>query len=134
MKSFLGFCVLQSMLVAGAIAAWFTGLAKIAWDMDPTRLSVGIGCFFLYGLYTVARGRFDDARWTAIRLVQLGMMGTILGLMIAVTSVDPSTAGDPSAAADIMTSAIFGVGIALMTTLAGLASNFWLQINVYLLK
>jgi len=133
-RHFLGFVVLQSVLVAGLLAAYFTGLLSIAWTLDPTRLSLVIVVAFLVGLVAVAMGKWDLARWVAPRLFQLGLVGTIVGFIIAFSSIDASRAGDPTAATEMVTNTLLGMGVALMTTLVGALGNLWLSVNIRILE
>lgn len=78
-------------------------------------------------------GRIAFVKHIANSLVLLGLIGTVIGFVIALSGVDASTAGDPSAIAPMVGSLIRGMGVALYTTLAGAVLNLWLMVNYHML-
>ncbi len=67
-------------------------------------------------------------------LVLLGLIGTVLGFVIALSGVDPAAAADVSAIAPMVSSLVAGLGVALYTTLVGAVLNLWLMTNYRLLE
>ena len=72
-------------------------------------------------------------RYIANSLVLLGLIGTVLGFIIAFGAVDPSSAGDVHAIEPMVTQLISGMSVALFTTLVGSVLNLWLTVNHRLL-
>ena len=72
-------------------------------------------------------------RHTAGSLVLLGLIGTVIGFIIALSGVDPETASDVSAVAPMISTLISGMSTALYTTLVGSILNMWLMANYQLL-
>lgn len=72
-------------------------------------------------------------RHTAGSLVLLGLIGTVIGFIIALSGVDPETASDVSTVAPMISTLISGMSTALYTTLVGSILNIWLMINHQLL-
>ena len=66
-------------------------------------------------------------------LVLLGLIGTVLGFVIALSGVDPAVAGDVRAIAPMVTELIRGMSVALYTTLVGAVLNLWLTVNYHIL-
>ncbi len=66
-------------------------------------------------------------------LVLLGLIGTVLGFIIALSGVDPQRAADISAIAPMVATLIEGMSTALYTTLVGAVLNVWLMANHQLL-
>ena len=66
-------------------------------------------------------------------LVLLGLIGTVVGFIIALSGVDPDKASDFDAVAPMISTLIQGMSTALFTTLAGAVLNVWLMINFHLL-
>lgn len=66
-------------------------------------------------------------------LVLLGLIGTVIGFIIALSGVDAQTAADPNAIAPMVGDLIRGMSVALYTTLAGAVFNLWLMINFHML-
>jgi biopolymer transport protein ExbB/TolQ len=77
-------------------------------------------------------------RITAVRhaggsLVLLGLIGTVVGFIIALSGVDPEGASDVKSIAPMVSTLIGGLSTALYTTLVGSVLNVWLMINYRLL-
>ena len=72
--------------------------------------------------------RIAMVRQIANTLVVLGLIGTVIGFIIALSGVRPETAGDPSAIGPMVSTLISGMSVALYTTLVGSVFNVWLMI------
>ena len=77
--------------------------------------------------------RIAMVRHTANSLVLLGLIGTVIGFIIALSGVDPDKAGDFNSVAPMVSTLIEGMSTALYTTLVGAVLNVWLMINYRLL-
>lgn len=66
-------------------------------------------------------------------LVLLGLIGTVLGFIVALSGVDPERAADVSAITPMVSTLISGMSTALYTTLVGAVLNVWLMANHQLL-
>lgn len=77
--------------------------------------------------------RIAVIRHTANSLVLLGLIGTVVGFIIALSGVDPDKAGDFNAVAPMVSTLIEGMSTALYTTLVGAVLNVWLMVNYHLL-
>ena len=66
-------------------------------------------------------------------LVFLGLIGTVIGFIIALSGVDPETVGETEKISAMVTTLIQGMSTALMTTLVGAVFNIWLMANYQLL-
>jgi biopolymer transport protein ExbB/TolQ len=77
--------------------------------------------------------RIAIVRNIANSLVLLGLIGTVLGFIIALSGVDPERAADISAIAPMVSTLISGMSTALYTTLVGAILNVWLMANHQLL-
>ena len=64
----------------------------------------------------------------------MGLIGTVIGFIIALSGVDPATAGDVNAIAPMVSALIGGMSVALYTTLVGAILNVWLMVNYRLLE
>lgn len=72
-------------------------------------------------------------RQFASTLVMLGLIGTVIGFIIALSGVDPSSAADASAIGPMVANLVDGMAVALNTTLVGAVLNIWLGVNYQLL-
>jgi len=64
-------------------------------------------------------------------LVVLGLIGTVIGFIIALSGVDPAAAGKAESIAPMVGKLIEGMSVALYTTLVG--ANLWLTANYQML-
>ncbi len=78
--------------------------------------------------------RIVPIRHVANSLVILGLIGTVLGFIIALGGVNPEAASDVSAVGPMISTLIDGMSVALHTTLVGSVLNVWLMINYRLLE
>jgi len=77
--------------------------------------------------------RISVVRHLGNTLVLLGLIGTVLGFIIALSGVDPDQASDVNAIAPMVSTLIQGMSTALYTTLIGSILNVWLMANYQLL-
>jgi hypothetical protein len=73
-------------------------------------------------------------RHIANSLVLLGLIGTVVGFIIALSGVDPDTVSDVSAISPMVSTLLSGMAVALYTTLVGAALSLWLTVNHHLLS
>jgi len=78
--------------------------------------------------------RISPIRHIANSLVFLGLIGTVIGFIIALSGVDAKTAADVTAVGTMVSTLISGMSVALYTTLVGAVLNVWLMVNYRLLE
>jgi hypothetical protein len=74
-----------------------------------------------------------DVRHIANSLVLLGLIGTVIGFIIALNGVDPDSAKNADNVAAMVSTLINGMSVALYTTLVGAVLHIWLIINYRIL-
>ena len=72
-------------------------------------------------------------RHIAGSLVLLGLVGTVVGFIIALSGVDPAKASDIDSVSPMVSTLVAGMSTALYTTLVGAILNLWLMANYRLL-
>lgn len=77
--------------------------------------------------------RVAVVRHVAGSLVILGLIGTVIGFIIALSGVEPERASDVTAITPMISTLIAGMSTALYTTLVGSVLNIWLMINYQML-
>ncbi len=77
--------------------------------------------------------RIAVVRFVANSLVILGLIGTVIGFIIALSGVDPASTTDVSAVAPMVSALIKGMAVALYTTLVGAVLHVWLMMNYQVL-
>ena len=79
-------------------------------------------------------GRISGIRHVANSLVLLGLIGTVVGFVIALAGVDPASAGDIRAVGPMVAGLIQGMSVALYTTLVGAVFSLWLTVDYHILS
>jgi len=97
----------------------------------------GIGAESRAALAATLRLKLTDrivvVRHVANSLVFLGLIGTVIGFIIALSGVDPATAGQVENVTAMVSTLINGMSVALYTTLVGAVLYVWLSINYRIL-
>jgi hypothetical protein len=78
--------------------------------------------------------RLQSLRYIAGVLVLLGLTGTVVGFIVALSGVNPATVSDVSAIGPMVSTLLTGMAIALHTTLVGSLLNIWLTLNCRLVE
>lgn len=78
--------------------------------------------------------RIAPVRHIANSLVLLGLIGTVIGFIIALSGVEPDVAADVGAVGPMISTLINGMSIALHTTLVGALLHVWLLVVVRLIE
>jgi biopolymer transport protein ExbB/TolQ len=77
--------------------------------------------------------RIAVIRHIANSLVLLGLIGTVIGFIIALSGVDPQKASEFESISPMVSTLIQGMSTALYTTLVGAVLNLWLMVNYQML-
>ena len=93
----------------------------------------GSRAIFAEALRTQLASRIAIVRYVANSLVLLGLIGTVLGFVIALSAVDPDVASDVGKVAPMVAKLVQGMSVALYTTLVGAVLHLWLSANYHIL-
>lgn len=134
------------------VALFMVGLVAAAWRIDKVaseldnvdrdrggrldsvrRAMVVAGPNAVRALELRLFGRITFIRHIANTLVLLGLIGTVVGFVLALKGVDAQSAGDVEAIGGMVGNLIEGMGVALYTTLVGSVLNLWLSANYQIL-
>lgn len=85
-------------------------------------------------LRTKLGGWIAIVRQFANSLVILGMIGTVVGFVIALSAIDADSVSDVSQISGMVGSLLTGMSVALYTTLVGAVLSLWLTVNYNLLS
>ncbi len=108
--------------------------ARVRWYRDMTARADGEARPTLAGcLRSRLYARIAVVRQVANSLVLLGLIGTVVGFIIALSGLDPAAATDVGAVAPMVSTLIEGMAVALYTTLVGSVFHVWLLVNYQLL-
>lgn len=141
--SYICTMIFALFLVGMAATAW--RIEKLTAELDCIERGEG-GRFEHYRLALAASGgsatrslelrlfgRITFIRQIANALVMLGLIGTVVGFVMALDGVSASAAGDASSIGGMVGNMIKGMGVALYTTLVGSVLNLWLGANYQIL-
>lgn len=67
-------------------------------------------------------------------MIMLGIVGTVIGLILALHTITPENISDASAMFGLVATILHGISIKLSTTLFGILGNLWLRANLYFLE
>ena len=109
-------------------ASWAGKHLSSVRDSDPAQHSVHAGALRLK-----LSNRIANVRHIANSLVFLGLIGTVIGFIIALSGVDPAAITDVENVAPMVSTMVGGMALALYTTLVGAVLYVWLIINYRIL-
>ncbi len=72
----------------------------------------------------------DIADW----LVTLGLIGNVVGFVLALRGIDQGALGTPDGAQKVATGLLHGMGVAFYSTLTGAVFALWHSVNVRMVK
>jgi len=127
------FAVLQAIGAAGIVGLWIAGVVGKPFSGDNAILCWTILVIGGAGLVCTFLQRWRDVRWIATHVVRLGLLGTVVGLIVAFSAARSGASADPSEIRTMISAVVDGMYVSLYATLLGIAVNLWLKINMRLL-
>ena len=82
----------------------------------------------IHNLELFIQAKTSPVRRGSNSLVLLGLIGTVIGFILALGGIEPSIAGSPDKIAAVISSLIHGMYIAFYTTLVGTVLHFCLNL------
>jgi hypothetical protein len=132
--AFLSRCVvLQAVGAAGIAGLWIAGIADKPFEGENAFLCWLIVGMAALGILCVFLRRWADVQWIATHVVRIGLLGTVIGLIIAFSAAKTGGSADPSEIRPMIAAVVDGMYVSLYATLLGIATNLWLKINLRLL-
>lgn len=126
----LRFIILQTVLVAGLVAIHLSGWLVKPFQTEARWFVVAVVVTAIIGLVLVFLRKLDSASWVAAILVRIGIVGTIVGLIAATNALVGVLGGQNISV--ILAQFLTHIGIAFYVSLAALATNLWLELNIFL--
>lgn len=132
--AFLSRCVVvQAIGAAGLVGLWTGGIASKPFEGDNAFLCWLIVAVAALGILCVFLQRWRDVEWVATHVVRIGLLGTVVGLIIAFSAAKAGGSADPNEIKPMIAAVVDGMYVSLYATLLGIATNLWLKINLRLL-
>jgi uncharacterized membrane protein YidH (DUF202 family) len=125
--------VVQAIGAAMIVGLWIAGQAGKPFEGNNGPLCwiiVGMG---LLGIGCVFAQRWNDVQWLATHVVRIGLLGTVVGLIIAFSAAGQSGSANPDEIKPLIAAVVNGMYVSLYATLLGISTNLWLKINLRLL-
>jgi hypothetical protein len=128
----LPFAVILNVIFL-SISYWLynIGVIDTAIKNDIMYVTPTIFLVFLLGMIGVPTG-WKLTYWCSETTINLGFVGTLLGIWTAFSAIDIQKVTDATAIIPIIVTLIYGLGAAIWTTLAGLYFYVWLTANMEL--
>ena len=132
--AFLSRCVVvQAIGAAGIVGLWIAGIASKPFEGDNAYLCWLIVGIAALGILCVFLQRWRDVEWLATHVVRIGLLGTVIGLIMAFSAAKAGGSADLSEIKPMIAAVVDGMYVSLYATLLGIATNLWLKINLRLL-
>jgi len=96
--------------------------------------SAGARAIYASALRVQVGARIAPVRQFSSTLVMLGLIGTVVGFILALSGIGASMASDVSAVSNMISRLIAGMSVALYTTLEGAILSLWLTVNYQFLS
>ena len=156
------FVLVNALFFALTAALWWNGYLAPVFETDLSRVTFGIAALFAIGWLSMAREiviasrQLNNARsapqpareaerdkdlakveWlgsVSEWLVGLGLIGTVVGFIIALSSVDQSALLQTSGAQSAVATLMAGMRTALNTTVLGASLAIWHEVNQRMLR
>jgi hypothetical protein len=132
--AFLSRCVVvQAIGAAGIVGLWIAGIANKPFEGDNAILCWLIVGIAALGILCIFLQRWRDVEWLATHVVRVGLLGTVVGLIIAFSAAKAGGAADLNEVKPMIAAVVDGMYVSLYATLLAIATNLWLKINLRLL-
>jgi MotA/TolQ/ExbB proton channel family len=132
--AFLSCCVVvQAIGAAGIIGLWIAGIASKPFEGANAFLCWLIVGIAALGILCVFLQRWRDVEWLATHVVRIGLLGTVVGLIIAFSAAKAGSSANLNEVKPMIAAVVDGMYVSLYSTLLGIATNLWLKINLRLL-
>jgi predicted secreted protein len=132
--AFLPRCILlQSIAAAVLVGLWLAGILQKPFEGDSGFLCWFIVAIGALGIACVFAQRWRDVQWIATHVVRIGLLGTVVGLIMAFSAAAAGDSSDPSAIKPMIAAVVSGMYVSLFATLLGIVTNLWLKINLRVL-
>jgi hypothetical protein len=125
--------VLQAIGAAMIAGLWIAGVAGKPFEGNSGALCWIIIAMGLLGIGCVFMQRWNDVQWVATHVVRIGLLGTVVGLIIAFSAAGQGGSTNPEEIKPMIAAVVNGMYVSLYATLLGIGVNLWLKVNLRLL-
>ncbi|WP_202034451.1 MotA/TolQ/ExbB proton channel family protein [Rhizobium rhizogenes] len=119
--------VLNVCWVALVVWASVMGYTQFVFTHDVSHISYGISAIAMVGLLAVFFGRTAHLGRLEVWLVTLGLIGNVVGFIIALQHIDTGSLGSAEGVQRVAASLLAGMGVAFCSTLVGAIAALWVS-------
>lgn len=126
MKRLFFWSILNILGIFLFLAALREGWVAWVFSFDVTGISYIICGVFIYGVAASGWNSWRQTKWAIENCVTLGFLGTIIGLLLALTNVDQSQLGSFDQLPAVFAQLVKYLGVAFSTSIVGTVAGTWL--------
>ena len=119
--------ILNTCWAALVVWASVQGYAQFVFEHDISRLSYVITAVFAAALVAAFAGRTAHLHRTEVWLVTLGLIGNVVGFLIALQDIDTSSLASADGVQQVASNLLAGMGVAFCSTLVGAIAALWMS-------
>lgn len=119
--------VLNTCWLALVVWAAVMGYAGFVFTHDVSRISYVITGVLAIGLLVVPFGKTAHLGRLEVWLVTLGLIGNVVGFLVALQHIDTGSLGTPEGVQRVAGSLLAGMGVAFCSTLVGAVGALWVS-------
>jgi len=113
--------------------AWWLGYVGFVFTHDVSHINYLISAVFAVGLGAVFFGKTSHLERTEVWLVTLGLIGNVVGFIIALQNIDTGSLGTAEGVQKVAASLLAGMGVAFCSTLVGAVAALWISVNAWVI-
>lgn len=113
--------------------AWWLGYVGFVFSHDVSHISYLISALFVVSMIGVFFGRTGHLERAEVWLVTLGLIGNVVGFIIALQNIDTGSLGTAEGVQKVAASLLAGMGVAFCSTLVGAVAALWISINAWVI-
>ncbi|MBZ9807712.1 MotA/TolQ/ExbB proton channel family protein [Mesorhizobium sp. ESP-6-2] len=114
--------------------AWWLGYVGFVFTHDVSHISYLISALFLASIAGVFMGKTTHLERVEVWLVTLGLIGNVVGFIIALQNIDTGSLGSAEGVQKVAASLLAGMGVAFCSTLVGAVAALWTSVNAWVLS
>lgn len=124
--------VLNFAGLCGVIWAFWLGYAQFVFAHDISHLSYLITALFVVSLAGIFFGKTSHLERVEVWLVTLGLIGNLVGFVLAMQGIDTGALGSAEGVQRVATNLLAGMGVAFCSSLVGAIAAIWISINAWM--
>jgi len=115
-----------------AWAAWL-GYVQFVFSHDISHLSYGIAALFVASIGAIFLGKTSHLERVEVWLVTLGLIGNLIGFVLAMRGIDTGALGTAEGVQRVATNLLAGMGVAFCSSLVGAVAAIWVSVNAWVI-